>query len=190
MGDNAFEAEVRALVDPDFLPKMLKKGAKRLNNLAYQDDYYLPTGGMWDPDQITLRLRKFEGNPIVAVLFSHVTFIEREGLRVKRSVYPQGKIKLFSGSESHAKQLLQDCGFRYWFSVKKLQSSLLSFGGVEFAVEHVDDLGWTVELEGDGSEPERAISDLITKLTKLGIPKSVLMKHSLPKEVAMARGLL
>jgi predicted adenylyl cyclase CyaB len=190
MGENKFEIEVRALVNEDFKEKMISKGAETSETDTYQDDYYKPTSPDWDPEIITMRLRKGSGKDFVEILFSKVNYMEKGGVRIKRSLYPQGKIRIFSGKEKIAKQLLKDCGFEYWFTVKKLSCSVIKFENIEFALENVEDLGWTIEIESDGTNPESAIIDLWNKLEKLGIRKKQLINTSLPKAVAVKKGLI
>lgn len=188
--DKKFEVEVRAKVDEKFYNKLIADGARQLKKYSYQDEYWRPKESNWDPEFIIMRIRKKEGDPGVEVLFSHVHYVEKDGLRVKRSLYPEGKIKLFYGKEETAKRLLQECGFEYWFSVRKLQCLVLEWKGIELAIEQIEDLGWAIELEADGTEPESAIADLWIKLKKLGIRENQLMFKSLPKIMAEKKGLV
>ncbi len=54
----------------------------------------------------------------------------------------------------------------------------------------MEDLGWTIEIEGDGTEPEKVIVDLWNKMKKIGIKKEQLINTSLPKAVAVRKGLI
>ena len=188
--ENKYEVEIRAKVDEGFHKKLIANGAKVLNKYSSQDDYWKPKASSWDPEFIIIRIRKYGGGPGVEVLFSHVQYIEKEGLRIKRSIYPKGKITLFRGDEETARKLLKECGFEYWFSVKKLRGIVLDFKGIGMAVEQIEDFGWSLELEGDGSEPESAIADLWDKLKKLGIREDQLINTSLPKAVAVKKELI
>lgn len=189
MDMNRFEVEVRAFVPENFKNNLVSKGAIISENDTYEDDYYKPVGQGWDPETITIRIRRGRKD-FVEVIFSKVGYIEKQGLRIKRSIYPEGKIRLFTGSEKTAKQLLKDCGFEYWFTVKKLYCAVCRLEGVEFELENVEDLGWTIEIEGDGTEPEKAIVDLWNKMKKIGIKKEQLINTSLPKAVAVRKGLI
>jgi len=190
MGDNRFEVEVRALVPEDFRNMIISRGAKIGTNDPYEDNYYKPVSRDWDPEKITMRLRKSSGKDFVEIIFSNVEYLEKSGLRMKRSVYPEGKIKLFAGSEKTAKQLLKDCGFDYWFTVKKTYCAVCRHEGVDFALENIDGFGWTIEIEGDGSNPDKAIIDLWNKLKKLRIEEEQFLNSSLPKAVAVRKGLI
>lgn len=189
MGDNRFEAEVRALVDEPFKTRILAEGGTLGVNDPYQDAYYKPKTGDWDPETITLRVRKNPKRSTVDILFSKVQYVEHHGVRVKRSLYPEGKIKLFSGSETTAKNLLDDCGFEPWFEVKKPYSAVGTLRGIEFALEQIDGLGWTLEIEGDGTDPETAALDLLRKIKTLGIREDHILSTSLPKAYAVKKGL-
>ena len=189
MGDNRFEAEVRAVVPEYFKERLISQGAIVGENNPYRDDYYKPIHQKWDPETITMRLRKKERKDFVEILFSKVEYFEKEGLRIKRSLYPGGKVRIFSGKEKTAKKLLNDCGFEYWFTVKKPYSAVCKFKEIEFSLENVKDFGWTIEIEGDGKYPEKAILDLWYKIKRLGIGKEQLIYTSLPKAVAVKKGL-
>ncbi len=129
---NRFEVEVRAFVPENFKDTLISQGAKIERKDSYEDYYYKPVGRDWDPETITMRLRKTVGKGFVEVIFSKVGYMEKQGLRMKRSIYPEGKIRIFTGKEETAKQLLKDCGFEYWFTVKKLYCAVCRLEGVEF----------------------------------------------------------
>ncbi len=97
--------------------------------------------------------------------------ISIEGLQFKRSLYSEGKLPLFTGPLDTCRALLDDLGFEFWFSLRKEKACLweVSRHGFFTAVEYIEGLGWTAELEFEGKDPQKACSAIRQALNILKI---------------------
>lgn len=68
---------------------------------------------------------------------------------------------------------MDDLGFEFWFSLRKEKARLWEVPqhGFFTAVEYIEGLGWTAELEFEGNDPHKAGSAIRQALDVLNIPQ-------------------
>jgi len=100
-----------------------------------------------------------------------IVYIGIGGLQFKRALCSEGKLSLFRGELNICQSLLEDLGFEFWFSLRKEKVHLREIPKHNFytAVEHIEGLGWTGELEFEGKEPEKAKSAIEKALKVLHV---------------------
>jgi adenylate cyclase class IV len=165
-----FECEVRFFIGnvEEFERVLGRIGARQILSYEFIDYYYRPKGLRWDPLVQTLRIRKhLAPRKKSEILLTKVELIEQDGLAFKRSIYPQGKLRLFQGSFEECKGLLEDLGFEEWLKIEKRDGRVMELpNGLRFAYEFVDGLGWTGELEFEGIDVRR-VSQLLRRFAQL-----------------------
>jgi len=170
-----YECEVRFGIDDieDFEAKLERLGARIVLPYEFTDHYYKPPAGHWDPVEKNIRIRQWikpEKDSII--YFIKLKIISIDGLQFKRSLYPEGKLPLFTGPLDMCRALLDDLGFESWFSLRKEKARLWEIPqhGFYTAVEYIKGLGWTAELEFEGQDPQKAASAIRQALDALQIP--------------------
>ncbi len=171
-----FECEVRFGIDDieDFRATLDSLGARIALQYEFIDHYYKPPAGHWDPVEKNIRIRQWiqpEKDSIIYVV--KLEIISIDGLQFKRSLYPEGKLPLFTGPFNTCLALLDDLGFEFWFSLRKEKACLWEVPrhGFFTAVEYIEGLGWTAELEFEGNDPQKASSSIRQALKALQIPR-------------------
>ena len=171
-----FECEVRFGIDDieDFEVNLGRLGAKIALQYEFTDHYYKPPVEHWDPVEKNIRIRQWikpEKDSIV--YFVKLEIISIDGLQFKRSLYPEGKLPLFTGPLETCRELLDDLGFEFWFSLRKEKACLWEVPrhGFMTAVEYIEGLGWTAELEFEGQDPQKAGFAIQQALQALKIPR-------------------
>ena len=170
-----YECEVRFGIDDieEFQARLGRLGAKIAFPYEFTDHYYKPPGGNWDPVEKNIRIRQWiHPEKESTVYFVKLEIISIEGLRFKRSLYPEGKLPLFTSPLDTCRALLDDLGFEFWFSLRKEKACLWEVPrhGFFTAVEYIEGLGWTAELEFEGNDPQKAGSAIRQALNTLEIP--------------------
>ena len=170
-----YECEVRFGIDgiEDFEARLGHLGARIALPYEFTDHYYKPPAGHWDPVEKNIRIRQWiqpEKDSIIYIV--KLEIISIDGLQFKRSLYPEGKLPLFTGSLDMCRKLLDDLGFEFWFSLRKEKARLWEVPrhGFFTAVEYIEALGWTAELEFEGQDPQKAASSIRQALDALQIP--------------------
>jgi len=173
-----FECEVR------FFIKDIKRFERRLGQLRskllypyeFNDYYFRPTKATWDPLEKNLRIREWKTPPNPTTIY----FVKNEIVSIgntsfKRSLYPQGKVALFSGDLDLCKALLCDLGFKFWFVLKKEKARLWEIPqyGFKTVAEYIKGLGWTGELEFEGENLSKAKIEIEKALNSLNIPRNL-----------------
>ncbi|TSA56148.1 MAG: CYTH domain-containing protein [Planctomycetaceae bacterium] len=171
-----FECEVRFGIDDieDFQAKLGCLGAKIAFPYEFTDHYYKPPAGNWDPVEKNIRIRQWiQPQKESTIYFVKLEIVTTEGLQFKRSLYPEGKLPLFTGTVEMCRALLDDLGFEFWFSLSKEKACLWEVArhGFFTAVEYIEGLGWTAELEFEGNDPHKAGSAIRQALKVLKIPR-------------------
>ena len=149
-------------------------GAKIAFPYEFTDHYYKPQVGYWDPVEKNIRIRQWiQPEKASIIYFSKLEIISIDGLQFKRSLYPAGKLPLFTGRLDTCQALLDDLGFKFWFSLRKEKACLweVPWHGFFTAVEYIEGLGWTAELEFEGQDPQKAASSIRQALDALKIPR-------------------
>lgn len=171
-----FECEVRFGIDDieDFEERLGRLGATIALPYEFTDHYYRPPVGHWNPFEKNIRIRQWiqpEKESIIYLV--KLEIISIEGLQFKRSLYPEGKLPLFTGPLGTCRTLLDDLGFDFWFSLRKEKARLWEVPRHAFftAVEYIEGLGWTAELEFEGEDPRKASSVIRQALDVLSIPR-------------------
>lgn len=166
-----FETEVRFFIQNinEFKKRIDLIGGKLLNEYSFIDYYYFPKNKIWNLMRKSLRIREWrKPQKPTAIWLSKQKIEAVSGFSFKRSIYPEGKIKLFEGKVSFCKQILDDLGFKHICTIDKKQGLAwrLNKEGLEFCTEKVDQLGWTGEFELDGTNT-KIIKKMIRKYQKL-----------------------
>jgi adenylate cyclase class IV len=189
-----FESEIRIFVKDitAFRKKLKNLNAELVLTYRFNDYCYKPRKGSteeWDPNHKTMRLRAWSHPETYSqILFSRTEILEWNDIQYKRTVYPEGKLELFRGEKSHAKKLLEDWDFKYWFTVEKLEGSLLKIKSqlteeFDIALENIRNVGYLLEAELWGD-----IKDITPRFSKilniLGISVDDITFKSLPRIVA------
>jgi adenylate cyclase class IV len=171
-----YECEVRFCIDDvkDFQARLGHLGAKIALQYEFTDHYYkLPTE-YWDPIENNIRIRQWiKPEKESTIYFVKLEIISIGELQFKRSLYPEGKLPLFTGQLDTCRKLLDDLGFEFWFSLRKEKACLWEVPRHSFftAVEYIEGIGWTAELEFEGQDPHKAASSIRQALDALKIPQ-------------------
>jgi adenylate cyclase class IV len=170
-----YECEVRFGIDnvEDFQARLDQLGAKIALKYEFTDHYYKAPVGYWNPIEKNIRIRQWiQPQKESAVYFVKLEIITIEELQFKRSLYPEGKLPLFTGTIETCRMLLNDLGFGFWFSLRKEKACLWEVPRHSFftAVEYIEGLGWTAELEFEGQDPHKAATSIRQALDILKIP--------------------
>ncbi|HUT46726.1 MAG TPA: CYTH domain-containing protein [Sedimentisphaerales bacterium] len=171
-----YECEVRFGIDDieDFQARLDRLGAKIAFPYEFTDHYYKPPAGNWDPVEKNIRIRQWvQPQKESTIYFVKLEIVTIEGLQFKRSLYPEGKLPLFTGPLDTCRTLLDDLGFEFWFSLRKEKARLWEVPrhGFFTAVEYSEGLGWTAELEFEGNDLQKAGSAIRQALKALKIPR-------------------
>ena len=170
-----YECEVRFKIEDidAFEATLARLGAKIALPYEFTDHYYKPPGKPWNPVEKSLRIREWINPPTpTTVYLAKLEIITIHGIQFKRSLYPEGKQPLFSGSLELCRRLLEDLGFEFWFALRKEKARLWEVPDHDFftAVEYIEGLGWTAELEFEGNNPQKAAQAIQKALELLKIP--------------------
>lgn len=170
-----YECEVRFGIDniEDFEARLGCLGAKIALPYEFTDHYYKPSAGYWDPVEKNIRIRQWiKPEKDSTIYIVKLEIISIDGLQFKCSLYPEGKLPLFTGTLDMCRNLLDDLGFEFWFSLRKEKARLWEVPrhGFFTAVEYIEGPGWTAELEFEGQDPQKAASSIRQALDALQIP--------------------
>jgi adenylate cyclase class IV len=171
-----YECEVRFKIEniDAFEATLARLGAKIALPYEFIDHYYKPAGTPWNPVEKSLRIREWINPPTpTTIYFVKLEIITIQGIQFKRSLYPEGKQPLFSGPLDLCRRLLEDLGFEFWFALRKEKARLWEVPDHDFftAVEYIEGIGWTAELEFEGKEPQKAASAIQNALELLEVPR-------------------
>jgi adenylate cyclase class IV len=174
----AFECEVRFKIESieDFEEKLNQLGARIAYPYEFIDHYYKPTGTEWNPVEKNLRIREWiTPRKTPTVYFVKLEIVSIGGLQFKRALCPEGKLPLCAGQLDVCRSLLEDLGFEFWFSLRKDKARLWEIPVHRFctAVEHIEGLGWTGELEFEGKDTNKAKLAIERALNVLGVPQQL-----------------
>ena len=177
-----YECEVRFGIEDieDFQARLGRLGARITFPYEFTDHYYRPPAGNWDPVEKNIRIRQWiQPEKESTIYFVKLEIISIKGLQFKRSLYPEGKLPLFTGSVEMCRTLLDDLGFEFWFSLRKEKACLWEVPrhGFFTAVEYIEGLGWTAEIEFEGNDPQKAGSAIRQALDALKIPRQNVTHH-------------
>lgn len=172
-----FECEIRYAIRniAAFEGSLNLLGAKLLDTKQYNDHYLLPSNKkFWNKDTMTLRLREWIRPPIKAqLLFGEVEIKNIDGIQFKRSIFPGGKQIIWQGNLSECDSISKKLGFEPWISIEKPESrtyDLPKYGFIT-AVEHIENFGWSGELEFQGENLEQTKREISRSTGLLGILK-------------------
>ncbi len=165
-----YEVEARFIVPPDFKDKLIKMGFKVIKEYTFTDHFFRPKGG-WSGEK---SLRARDWGERCEILFDHIQIKEVNGIRVKRSKYPEGKVKLYEGQVERCLELLEDMEFERCGIIEKEEGYLLSNGKYTVALEKINGK-WVLEIEVEGKDVDKAIDELrrISEELGLGSPDAV-----------------
>jgi adenylate cyclase class IV len=187
----AFECEVRFLI-PDiaaFRARLASLGAHGCERYALTDRYFRPELGEWEARTHALRVREWcEPLRPSELLLTHVETVRAGGLTCKRSLLPQGKLRLHEGSSAECADVCEALGFVLWLEVVKTDCAICDVPGLgKASYEHVAPLGWTSEIEVEGPDPAAAIARIRAALAALAVPLA--SATDLPMAVLVAERL-
>ena len=104
---------------------LLEVGGKLNFKYEFDDYYYQPALKSWDPIRKILRVRHWHSpKKTTTVYFVKNDVLKIGKLKFKRSLYPEGKLPIFSGDLKLCKELLKDLGFKEWLIVKKKRAEI------------------------------------------------------------------
>jgi len=179
-----YECEVRFGIEDieDFEARLSRLGARIALPYEFTDHYYKPPAELWDPVEKNIRIRQWiQPEKESTIYLVKLQIITVDGLQFKRSLYPEGKLPLFTGPLDTCRTLLDDLGFEFWFSLRKEKARLwevprhtaraVPCGSFFTAVEYIEGVGWTAELEFEGNDPQKACSAIRQALKALKIPR-------------------
>lgn len=173
-----FECEVRFKIkDIKVFKKRLKElDAKFLFPYSFNDYYFRPEKGKWNPEKENIRIREWKKpKRPTKIFFVKNEILSIDGMRFKRAFYPEGKVCLFKGDRKTCQNLLQDLNFKPWFIIKKQKALFWDLPKYRFKTiaEWIPELGWWGELEFEGKDPKKAKVKIENALKVLNIPKSL-----------------
>ena len=157
-----YEAEVRFFVPPNYRKRLEELGFRVTKEYSFTDHFFEPFEG-WKGNK-SLRARDWGDR--CEILFDSVDIVEINGLRFKRSKYPEGKVKLFEGSLSRCLELLGDMQFRKCGEIRKEEGYLMTDGEHTVALEKINGK-YVLEIEVEGfdvSEAFKKIEDIMNLL--------------------------
>jgi adenylate cyclase class IV len=171
-----YECEVRFKIEniDAFEAILARLGARIHVPYEFTDHYYKPAGPQWDPVEKSIRIREWiEPKRPITIYFVKLEIITMQGLQFKRSLYPEGKLPLFTGPLDTCRALLEDLGFEFWFALRKEKARLWEIPDHHFytAVEYIQGVGWTAEIEFEGKDPEKAAPAIQKALHLLDVPQ-------------------
>jgi len=183
-----FECEVRFLIDDVevFRRRIATLGGRVRFEYAFTDHYYRPPGGPWDPRTRALRVREHHRPAQPSeVLLTWTDLVQVNGLSFKRSRFPEGKVRLYTGTPDECRALAAGLGYDPWLFVRKKAGFFYDIPDVgELVAEQVDGIGWMCELEVEGQNPATAAGAILRKLGALGVPAEAVIPEPVAALVA------
>lgn len=169
-----FECEVRFLIKDiaAHRKRILGLGGKLKYKYTFVDFYYRPEKQVWGPVRRILRIRHWSKPKKPTTIYFVKNEVTQKGkIKFKRSLYPEGKLSLFSGSLKRCREILKDLGFIEWLTLKKQRAEFWDVPKYKFetVTEYIPNLGWSGELEVEGSDILKAREQLEKQLKLLGI---------------------
>jgi len=190
----AFECEVRFFIRDiaAFQARLASLGARALQRYAFTDRYFRPREGPWEPRTHGLRVRDWrEPARLSELLLTHVETVAAGPLACKRSLLPQGKLRLHEGNREECEDVCEALGFVRWLDVVKTDCAICELPGFGKAIyERVAGLGWTSEVEVEGNDPAAALARIEAKLSALGVPAASVTDKPMAVLVAERLGRL
>ena len=147
-------------------------GGKLKCRYAFTDYYYRPEKKIWGPIRRILRIRHWsKAHEPTTIYFVKNEIIESKRIKFKRSVYPEGKLALFSGSLKRCREILTDLDFVEWITIKKQRAEFWDIPKYKFGtvIEYIPGLGWSGEVEVEGSRVQQAKNKLEKQLKILNV---------------------
>ena len=99
--DRNLESEIRIKIrDISIFKKKLKElNATIIKEYRFIDEIYYPLGNIdWNIEKKSIRIRTYiNSENISKILFSHINLKKIDDFQFKQSLYPGGKLPLFSG---------------------------------------------------------------------------------------------
>jgi len=189
-----FECEVRFLISDiaAFRARLEALGAVNDVQYAFTDHYFRPREWSWDPRTRALRIREWREPARESELLLTCNEVVRvDRLACKRSLFPEGKLCLHRGAREDCERICDALGFAWWLDVVKSDCGICDVPGLGQAIyERVEGLGWTSEVEVEGSDPAAAVARIEWKLASLGVPPDAVTDEPMVVLVAERLGLL
>lgn len=183
-----FECEVRFLIDDveAFRRRIAALGGRVRFEYAFTDHYYRPPGGAWDPRTRALRVREHHRPAQPSeMLLTWIDLVQVSGLSFKRSRFPEGKVRLYTGTAEECRAVADGLGYEPWLVVRKKTGLFYEIPGVgELVAEQVDGVGWMCEVEVAGQNPGAAAEAIRRKLEALGVSADAVIPEPLAALVA------
>ncbi len=183
-----FECEVRFLIDDihAFRQRIAALGGRARFEYAFTDHYFRPGGGASDPRARALRIREHHrpAQPC-EILLTWIDLVQVSGMSFKRSRFPEGKVRLYTGTLEECRAVMGGLGYESWLVVHKTAGALYEIPGLgELVAEQVDGVGWMCEVEVAGEDPAAAARAIRRKLEALAVPPETVMSEPLAAVVA------
>lgn len=187
-----YECEVRApLADiAAFHRRIAFLGGRVRQRYAFTDHYHQPAAGQWDPHERALRIREHhEPAGSSEVLLTQIQLEHRGGFAFKRSAFPEGKVSLYAGDLAACRAVVAALGFVPWLVVRKRDGVLFEIPEIgELVTEHVDGVGYMVEVEESGEDPDAAAGAIRRTLAALDLPETQVTPQPVAALVAARSG--
>lgn len=169
-----YESEVRFMISDieDFRKRLRELDVKLIYDYEFSDHYFRPKKMDWNLLYKNIRIREWsKPKEESEVLLNRTNIIKGDNIIFKRSIYPQGKIRLFKGKFYLCKEILNDLEFEEWFTIEKRDYKFLEVPKYNFKVvyEFVEKLGWMSELETNGENIGEAEKELEREMKVLKI---------------------
>ena len=163
-------------------------GTARLR-YAFTDHYYRPASPNWDPRERALRIREHHEPPASAeILLTRVRVVQTSGFSFKRSSFPEGKVRLYTGTVDACREIVGTLSFESWLTVRKRDGTLFEIPGHgELVTEYVEGLGWMVEFEHAGADAAAAAAAIRRMLTVLELDEREVVPEPVAALVAARR---
>ncbi|NCS97442.1 MAG: hypothetical protein GW762_02540 [Candidatus Pacebacteria bacterium] len=191
---NAYECEVR-LLNYDFdslLAKIKALGGEKKLEYDFDDYYFEPKNSTWNTSK-NIRVRQWlKPNRPTAIYFSKNTTETIDCIAFKKSVYADGKIKLFEGDLKTCFSILDDLEYIKTITLEKRNGQVWNLPNLNFEIilEHVSDFGWSGELEVSGLEQKKTKQEIerivqLLELTQEQISFKSMSELFLEKQISL-----
>ena len=191
---NAYECEVR-LLNYDFdslLAKIKALGGEKKLEYDFDDYYFEPKNSTWNTSK-NIRVRQWlKPNRPTAIYFSKNTTETIDCIAFKKSVYADGKIKLFEGVLKTCFSILDDLEYIKTITLEKRNGQVWNLPNLNFEIilEHVSDFGWSGELEVSGLEQKKTKQEIerivqLLELTQEQISFKSMSELFLEKQISL-----
>jgi len=180
------ECEIRFLIEDinKFKDHLSTLDHYVVKEYSFTDHIYKPyiLTDKWIDFEKIMRIRTWK-HPIKRseLLFSSITLEKVEDFIFKRSIFPNGKVILFTGTNEGAAEILKELDYEPWFQIEKTNGKLIIVkeGDFSFVLEEIKNLGYSVEIEVWDEDFEKIKNRFTQILGWLNLKKELANPHTL-----------